>query len=326
MQLHPEIRALLDNPAGLQAQQADHQSAFEDWRKSPGPRAVFDAFAVFAAGTSLSALPALSALFDGSDRAGGFVRSLADRVLPVLADAHFGQVPLRHSVTRAATTVMLARGGNASLTLVALDGAGLALQPQAQSAAFSLAEEWDAVIAGRGIGRLVERPPLAGPTPAALAVHPLSLAPGLALGRDAVREALLVDRAEGALLMLRLQRRCAGPAPVREFALADGVQIHQSASSARESRHEIAAALLGRMGRKDAAPVLADLARDRACGEMLRWQALRECLALDTLTGFHALTAIARHDGDGLAHAAGALRAQLIEQHPVLGSIEPCPA
>lgn len=326
MQLHPEIRAMLECPAALQAQQAQHQAAFEAWREAPVTRRVFDAFAAYAGGAALSALPDLAALFDGSARAAAFTGSLVRAVMPVLARAPFGQVPLRHSTSRASATVLLARAGNASLTLVALDGAGLALQAPARSAAFAPAEEWDAVIAGTGTGRLVELARLNGSAETAPRVHPLSLEPGLALGRDASREALLVDHAEGTLLLLRLQRRKDRAVPVRELSLPEGRLLHQSAASARESRHEIAVALLGRMGRKDAAPVLADLGRDGTCGDMLRWQALRECLALDTLLGFRTLAAIACLEGDALAAPAGALRAQLIEQHPVLGSIEPCPA
>jgi len=321
MQFHPEIRALLEDPAGLQAQQAVHSAAYDAWRKTPQGAALFDAFAAFAAGTPLSALPPLAALFDGSGTARALVAGLAAALLPAFARAPFGQVPLRHHASRAATTVLLAREDNASLTLVALDGAGLALQAEAISAAFAPAEEWDVVLAGTGAGRLVERRGAPG-----LKVHPLRLEPGLALGRDAAREALLVDRAYGTLLLLRLRRTIDGPHPVREFDLATGAMIHQSAATARESRSEIAVALLGRMGRKDAAPVLSALARDATRSDMLRWQALRECLALDTLAGFRALAALACVQGDPLARAAGALRAQLIEQHPVLQDIEPCPA
>ncbi|MBC2665784.1 hypothetical protein H7F51_09635 [Novosphingobium flavum] len=320
MQFNPEIRTDLSDPAGLQAQQAAHQAALDRWRASPPAAAVLDAFAAFAAGRPLSALPALAALFDGSDRARRFAEGLAASFLPAMAAARFGQVPLRHSHSRAAATVMLAREGEASLSLVALDGVGLALQPCAASAAFAQAEEWDVVIAGTGQGRLAERHGAPG-----IAVHPLRLEPGVALGRDAAREALLVDAAHGTLLLLRLRRRRPGPEPVREFALADGAPLHQSVSCARESRHEIAVALLGRMGRVDAAPLLAEIAADPALGDMLRWQALRKCLALDTRAGFLAVVRLAWASGDPLAHAAGALRAQLIEAHPILAEIEPCP-
>ena len=86
-------------------------------------------------------------------------------------------------------------------------------------------------------------------------------------------------------------------------------------------------ALLGGVGRADAAPVLAGI----ACGTQaasLRWQTLRECLALDTQEGFAALCQVAQTSGDPLAREAGALRAQLIETYPQMAQMADatCPA
>ena len=55
---------------------------------------------------------------------------------------------------------------------------------------------------------------------------------------------------------------------------------------------------------------------------------LEACPALDTATGFRALGRVARGAGDPLAAPAGALRAQLVEAHPELLSLEDgrCPA
>jgi hypothetical protein len=83
-------------------------------------------------------------------------------------------------------------------------------------------------------------------------------------------------------------------------------------------------ALLGRMGRKDAAPAMAAMARE-AGPENLRWQALREALALDAGEGFRALSGVARAADDPLAMPAGALRAQLVEAHPELLALEASP-
>jgi hypothetical protein len=328
---NPAIRALVDDPALLHAQQERHAGAFMAWRSSDATAAVLADFSAFADGAPLSTLPRLGALFDGSGSARALIDRLVAAMVPAMAKAPFGQVPLRHHVSRAATTIMVERlngasGHEASLALFALDGAGLALEPRAVSATFAPAEEWDVVLSGTGQGRLVEHRGVVAEDANPLAAHAIALSPGVALGRDAEREALLVDRVEGSLLLLRLRRRRPGSTPTRELDLANGRQLHQAASSARDSRHEIAVALLGRMGRKDAAPVLADLAVDRACGDMLRWQALRECLAMDTLSGFRALCAVAMAGDDPLAHPAGALRAQLIELHPVLAEIQPCPA
>jgi hypothetical protein len=86
-------------------------------------------------------------------------------------------------------------------------------------------------------------------------------------------------------------------------------------------------ALLGRMRRAETAPVMAAIAREPGDAS-LRWQALRECLALDTAAGLAALSYLARTGDDPLAPPAGALRAQLIETHPELHALDSaaCPA
>jgi hypothetical protein len=75
------------------------------------------------------------------------------------------------------------------------------------------------------------------------------------------------------------------------------------------------------MKRREAAPAMARIAREKG-PDSLRWEALREALALDTAQGFAALCAIARSPLDPLAGPAGALRAQLIEAHPRLRAFE----
>lgn len=86
-------------------------------------------------------------------------------------------------------------------------------------------------------------------------------------------------------------------------------------------------ALLGRMERTDAAPEMAALAREKG-RDALRWQALRESLALDTAEGFAALVDVSRDQNDPLCATADALRAQLVAQYPQLLELERklCPA
>ena len=112
---------------------------------------------------------------------------------------------------------------------------------------------------------------------------------------------------------------------MREYALADGSLVHQAASDPEDSRTELMMALLGRMNRADAAPSIAGIARGEGSAA-LRWQALRECLALDTRSGFEALDAVARDADDPLCSAAAALRARLIETYPQLREAAECPA
>lgn len=320
MHIAPQIRDLIADPALLDRAQARHAAAVAGWQALPGTAPVLEAFAAFAEGTDLARLPALAALFGAAgDAADRFVRALTEAVLPALAAEPFGHLPLRHQSTPASATLLLAQQAAASLTLVVVTGPALAGMPAPRSAAFAPSEEWDVVVAGVGEGRLVERCP-----DGALVQHPLRLVPGLALGRDVEREALLIDAVPASLVLLRLNRRRSGATPVREFDLASGALIHQASSDPRESRMELAITLLGRMRRGDAAPLLAAIALERGRGDSLRWQALRESLGLDTAEGFRALVALARDADDPLAIPAGALRAQLVEQYPVLTELEPC--
>ena len=102
--------------------------------------------------------------------------------------------------------------------------------------------------------------------------------------------------------------------------------MHRASGCRAESQREMATALLGRMGRNDAAPLLAELAMSGSAH--IRWQTLRECLSLDTGEGFAVLSRIAADPRDELAVPAGALRARLLEAHPQLSHIEEavCPA
>ncbi|MES2491706.1 MAG: hypothetical protein V4579_00320 [Pseudomonadota bacterium] len=318
MQLSPELRAMLADPAALQSGQDCHAAALSAWRDDPAVAGVLGSFSAYAHGAALSALPQLAALFSSENGAGtAFAATLVARLLPAPSAAPLGQVPLRHARERRHASVLLAREVDAALTLVAFDPAGLLAAPPPPSAAFATGEEWDVVVAGRGAGRLVQS------RDNGLVIHPLALAPGTALGRDGSREALLVDRAEhgAGLVLLRLQRRLPGALPAREYDLATGTLIHQSDPTPRTSRHDVAIALLARMGRTDAAPWLAEISTETDRGDSLRWNALCQCLGLDTALGFRTLATIASHPDDPLGPMARTLRAQLVEQHPVLAEV-----
>jgi hypothetical protein len=159
-----------------------------------------------------------------------------------------------------------------------------------------------------------------------LAREPMVLSPGIRFTLDLAREAMLLDRVQTRLVSLRLRRVPEVGPPMRQYALKDGTLLRQASSDSGESRREMMLALLGRMGRVDAAPEMAALTTEGS--DHLRWQALRECIALDSGTGFAALCNIARNPADELAAPAGALRARLLEAYPALATLEVslCPA
>ncbi len=320
MKLSLGIAALKVDPGLQRAAQQGLVSALADWQAESRTAPVLAQFSRFAAGSDLADAGPLAELFGGNQAQAvrSFIAPLIAAWNTALIEQPFGIAPLRHVAGKVSSSLLLAAERDAIFTLVALDGAALAAAPAASTASFASGEVWEVIIAGSGQGRLIER------SAETLIPHVMDLEQGLSLGRDSDREALLIDKVEGSLVMLRLQRRRNNNEPRREFALDDGRLLRQVSASPVESRHEVAVALLGRMGRKDSAPVLAEIARDESHGTSLRWQAMRECLGLDSRTGFCTLGEIARCQGDPLALPAGALRAQLLETYPELSEIDLC--
>jgi hypothetical protein len=317
--LHPAIAALRSDDAPQRQAQRDLGAAIEAWRTTPAAARVMAALSDYGTGHPLVECKDLAALFAPGPAARLFASSFAAATARALGHAPLGQVPLRHFTDGAVSTLLLARSARAALFLTAVGGPALAVQPAPVSVGFAATEAHEAVLAGSAQAQLVT----CGAN--GLAFEQLVLEPGTRLTRDCTREALILREVRGSLVSLRLQRRAEVPQPTREIELASGRLIHQAAASAEESRTELMIALLGRMKRADAAPVLAAIAR-RPGPDGLRWQALRECLGLDTAIGFAVLSELAASAADPLAAPATALRNQLISAHPQLAGLEPCPA
>ncbi len=323
MLIRPELQALRGNDAPQRHAQAALHALVADWRRS-GAGAGLDAMLLrYSNGEPLAQLPLLARLFvPGATAALGLCQNLLARCANGLAAEPWGQVPLRHKLDDTTATLVVAATGTAALVLQAIDGAGLSRRPRAHTVSFSPGETHDHVLHGQAAGRqivLQHECELA----AELQVSPVSLTTGLVMQRSGAAQALLIDSVADTLVVLKLQRRPASGSLTREFRLDDGVLAHQAAGNARDSRFELAAALLGRMGRRDAAPLLAAMAEEQG-SQSLRWQSLKECLGLDSGEGFRALSLIAARPGDPLARPAEALRSQLLEQYPQLAGTAPC--
>jgi hypothetical protein len=129
------------------------------------------------------------------------------------------------------------------------------------AADFSPSEVWERVLAGTATAAVIDRG-ATGPDRADLIVSEMTLRPGSLIVRDARFRHVRLDRVQGCLVSLRLQRRMPGAGPTREYALTDGALVHQAAGNPKDSRTELMMALLGRMGRADAAPAMAGIATE----------------------------------------------------------------
>lgn len=324
MRTNPAIAPLPSpDPGRRQRAQAAMRAAGAAWRADPAVGAILTELERFGAGAPLEACPRLEALFTDADTAPAFAAALCRQQANALAHEPLGLPAFRHAFDGTISTLLLARSGRAQLILHAREPGAARFD----AVRFTDGVRFDAVLAGAADARIVRR--TEGPAAAQQPFHaePLGLRPGARLALDLNEEALQVLAARHRLVTLRLHRFAADPAPSREHRLADGALLHQSAGSIGDSRREVLLALLGRMEVAQAAPLMAEMALEHGDAS-LRWQALRECLALDSATGFGALVAIARRADDPLAAPAGALRAQLVEAHPQLLAMEsdPCRA
>jgi hypothetical protein len=319
--IHPELRALREDDLPQRVAQTRLIAAADEWRRQAETADLLNQLDRFAAGAVLGECPVLDGLLCGPGRvARDFAKHFVRSQLAMLAESPLGHLAFRHFTDGSISTLLLARAGNVTLSLVAIDGEGLAERPMPASVSFSPSEMWEHVLAGAAQADLVERE---GEDHVELKTSTLLLEEGTRISRDASRQALVLRVVEGRLVSLRLQRRQRQAGEACEYDRASGRLVHKAAGNPRDSRIELMVALLGRLQRRDAAPLIGALAREPGSAG-LRWQALRECLALDTRTGFGALCALAASPDDPLAPPAGALRAQLIETYPQLARMVPC--
>ena len=320
MIIRAELQALRVDDHPQRQAQADLAGIMAAWRASRLGSGLERSIEAYAQGEQLEHLPPFVRLFAPGDPA---ARRLAGEFIGkftgLLRANPWGQVPVPCKLDDTAATIVLAAAGNAALVLQAIDGDGLRSRPAALTVSFSPGETHDHILNGTATARHVELAEEDG-NRADLVTAPCELGPGSVTRRDGSRQSLLIDAVSSTLVILRLQRRPASGSISREFNLVDGKLAHQATANPRESRFELAAALLGRMGRRNAAPLLAAMAEERG-GQSLRWQALKESIGLDTAEGFAALTRIAGSATDELGAPAAALRAQLVASYPELAEL-----
>ena len=324
MDVHPFIAALRSDRAPQRQAQSAMEAARTAWRAEPGAAQMMAELERYGNGASLTDCPQLDAVFTGQGEAERLMALLSRHYCAALAANPIGHPPFRHGFNGSAGTILLARSGRAQIMLQSREPGDF----RQASYKYTDATRFDAVLAGAGEARIVRARPAAGEGERMdFTEEAVPLAAGGRFAFDCASEAFVTDSVTSRVVMLRLLRANAAPAPSREYAAATGELLLQSAATIATSRQEAIIALLGRMGRKDAVPEIARTALGEG-DPSLRWQALRECLALDTKAGFTALLALARRSDDPLAAHAGALRAQLLETHPQLAELEArqCPA
>jgi hypothetical protein len=322
VQVHPEIAALRSDRAPQRQAQGAMKDACDAWRAEPGAADMMRELEAFGAGAPLESCAQLEAVFTAAGEAERLAGLLSRHFARAIAANPYGHPPFRNGFEGNAASLLLARSGRAQLLIQSREPASF----KNDGYGFSDALRYDAVIGGRATARIL-RITRAEERSARFADEPIELQPGCRLAFDLASETLLVERVERRLVTLRLLRQRENPLPGREYVAATGELAQQCAGNLATSRQEAIIALLGRMGRTDAVPEITRVALGQGDAS-LRWQAVREAIALDSGAGFRTLGEVARKADDPLAAPAGALRAQLVETYPQLLALEAqqCPA
>jgi hypothetical protein len=313
MHIHPDLARLR---RGLPAQPLT-DAALAQWRARPDAAGVMAAMVSFSEGAALEDVPALHRLLTDAGAAAALAGGLVDALMPAMQAEPLAQAALGHACAPAAARLRLASHARAGLSLVAHSCRARALPV---SALFEDGAAHEIVLAGAGealVHRLGEE---------GLATRRLVLAPGTRLRRGGTQDARQIIAVTRPLMVLQLNIEAAQPRPSCEIALADGRLVKTISGCKQASQRMMALGVLGALGHAPALPAMAALACDQRAGRDLRWEALRQSLAMDTRSGLELLARLAEDRDDPLQPDAAALQSRLAAAFPDLAPFLPQPA
>ena len=313
MHVHPELALLRGRPAP----QPLCNQVLAAWRALPQVEALRCGLARIAAGAPVAAVPELCGLLDDHAAARGFVDRLFVPLMDTMRREPLAQLPFGHSAAPGMMRLRLIEEERTCLMLTMLARRARRLS---SSALFEDAAVHEVVVAGAGEA-VVHR--LSGNRVSSTAVM---LAPGVRLSRDGPATARQMTEITQPLVLLQLTCEPPDPRPSREIALADGRVIQTISGSRQASQHMMALGVLGALEHRAGIGAMVQVARDPARPRDLRWEALRQVLALDAGSGLALLAALAENRGDALSAPADALRERLTATRPELAALQTEPA
>lgn len=305
MFVRDELKALRGDDREARTHRVAMEEALEDCRREPRLAAVLEELLRYGEGGDFAHCPALVALFEHTGAARDLLRPLIGRLTALHRAYPLAQLAFRHRSQAGAHVLQIAARGHATLSLVLQDQDAGA---EHIIATFADADQREVVLTGKANACLFE---IVAEERDRVILNSVrtELQSGARMKCTGPRQSRLIKPSHDSLLTLRLARTAGRPRPTRRIDVRSGRIVHRASGNAADSRAELAMLLLGRMGRDDALPVLAT--RTRTGDAQLRWQALRQCLALDAATGLPLLERIAKDHADPLYQAARALLAQL---------------
>lgn len=310
MLVHPAIARLRSESAPQPQVDAAHAA----WSAQPQVAAVLEALAAYGAGAPLADAHALVGLLEDHAAATAFSARFIDPLMQALRAEPLAQLPLGFSIKPGLSRIRLGQSGRAALSLAVFAPHA---PVRAASVLFEDGEAYELVLAGAGEA-MRYRLEAEG-----LARESFACAPGTRIFRKAADEARQIIAVTQPLLVLQLTREAALPAPSREYSLPEGRLIKTISACKHASQQMMALGVLGALAHRPAIGAMEALALDTGAQRDLRWEALRQVLALDARAGMALLVRLAARGSDALGEPAARLRRDLLAAQPDLAMLEP---
>ncbi len=298
----------------MQKSAAALKQVAEEWRARPVTRSVAQDLKRYGAGVDVRDCANLHALVNDLAKAQAFTLSLIQTILPALRAHALGEAPFRFKNSQGLATLQLMESGGATVSLAAYEP--LASEETPSSALFSDREVHEIALGGEAL--VAQHRFGAGGT---LSSEPMPWFAGHTSAQAAQTEARQVLRVERTLLLLQLIREPERPAPTRLVDLSSGETLRIASGDKSASQAVMALSVLGALGECGALEIMEKTALNARENPDVRWEAARQCLALDAARGLALLVKLAGYAADPLAKPAASLKTQLLSAQPELRAL-----
>lgn len=311
---HPEIAKLRGNRTAQLRARRRMELAVNEWREHLQMAGVEPDLERYARGADLDHCRALYSVVRSVSTARSLIETWQATFAHALQDEPLSEMPFRHRVRGSVATIQLLTCGKAALSLSTL-GRGEDIEHR-DKVVFTCRETHEIVVEGSATGarhklsedshkttfNSVETAWQAGDTI-----------------QNSPTSARSIEHIEASLLILQVSRAPDHPQAARGFSLPDGRLLQSAHGDERVSRKFMALGVLGALGEKRGLVEMAQVAHDISLNRDLRWEAVRQLLALDPPSGMRLLAELSAQANDPIRAPAETLTAQLVANHPQLG-------
>lgn len=298
MHVHPDIAALRGDEAAQRRIRARMASARSAWQAMPQVEGLAAALSAYGKGAPLAQCLTLERAMTDHASATGLVSIWITELVEALREEPLGEVPNRYRVATGLTSVQLLKSGRATLSLLAYERPVSDPAPP-QTALFQDRETHEIVLAGAARGTFHSLDESGW-----ISTSECQWRSGDSIHCPDNRHVRQVVAAKRSMLLLQLVRLPETPRPSREIRLADGKQVHCASGDKAASQRFMALSVLGALDYKPAIDTFEARALDRSEDAEVRWEAVRQALAMEAARGLELLERLKGDASDPLARPA----------------------